>query len=260
VWPLERRRGVLRLGRAQAEFWVPTAAGLVLSGRLPLAAEPEAAAALEGELRPWLQAVAESPSRRNSIDIVVESAWLPVMMVSMGDALWSQARIEALLRHRFTELYAQPGAPADGWQLMLDYRPGEAQALGFGLAPLVRQAVLGAVAEAGWRAASLQPALAWGRQRLRRLGRGPRSGWFTWIEQDRALVCRLERGRMTAMNAAAAVPSDEAECARLVACEAIRLGVPEAGSAMLMASWQDLAAPAAASALSASTLNPQATT
>jgi hypothetical protein len=176
------------------------------------------------------------------MDVVLESAWLPVMLVEVGNPAWARSRVEILVRHRFAELYAIAGESVDGWQVLLDHRPGDAQTLGFGLAPQVRQAVLGALASAGVRAASLQPALAWARRQLLGPRRSPRAGWWTWIEQDRALVCQVDRGRITAMNPAAAVPRDDAHAASLAALEAIRFGLPDEGGASVMASWAALAA------------------
>jgi hypothetical protein len=149
--------------------------------------------------------------------------------------------VERLARHRLAQLHLPPGVPADDWGLRLDHRPGDVHAMGYGLAPSTRQAVLDAMTAAGRRAASLQPAWAWARQRLARRGSGLRTGWWGWVEQDRALLGRLERGRVTALNAGAPVPGDEGELARLFAVEAARCGLRE-GDAALMTRWQDLAA------------------
>jgi hypothetical protein len=250
VWPLEfgvkRRRDVLRIGRERAEYWARDAAGLELRGHHGLSAQPGAEAALESELHAWLKTTASNAPTK-PVDLVLESAWLPLMLVELGRTLWSRAQVENLLRHRLAQLYAQPNESVGGWQLQLDHRAGDAQALGYGLAPSIRQAVLGAVAAAGLRAASLQPAFAWGWQRLEHRRRGLRSGWWTWIEQDRALVCRVERGRITAMNGGAAVPVDVEQAARLVAVEAARTGVEGPGGEAVTAGWHDLAAPFAQS-------------
>ncbi len=260
MWPLERKRDVLRIGRERAEYWAQDSIGLVLRGRLMLAAEPGAGEILETELRTWLQVRGGQIPRARSVDVVLESAWLPAMVIETGRTSWSRGQAENLMRHRFTELHMRAGAPVDDWKLQLDHRPGDAQALGYGLASSTRQAVLGATAAAGQRAASLQPALAWGRQRLARRGRSLRAGWWIWIEQDRALVCRIEHGRMTAMNAGAPVPSDEEQCARLVAIEAARWGILDAGDAMVMASWQDLVAPDTETSTRETPSQPEATT
>ena len=243
MWPLERKRDILRIGRQCAEYWRWAPAEFALQARLALNAEPGVAETLEAELRSWLQSLDSEIARSKPVDVVLESAWLPAMLVEAGRSTWNRDQVERLLRHRITELYLQPGAPIDGWGLQLDHRPGDAQALGYALAPTTQQAVTGAMVAAGWRAASLQPALAWARQRLERRGRRLRTGWWVWCEQDRAIVSRIESGRITAMNTGAAVPSDEDQCERLAAIEAARWGVLGASDRAVMVSWEDLAAP-----------------
>lgn len=241
MWLLERRRDVLRIGRQCAEYWVSTADGLELHARLVLGAEPGAVGMLEAELRGWLQALGGEASRANRVDVVLESAWLPVMLIEVGRQAWSRGQVERLARHRIAQLHLPPGVPADDWGLRLDHRPGDAQAIVYGLAPSTRQAVLDAMTASGRRAASLQPAWAWARQRLARRGPGLRTGWWGWAEQDRALVGRFERGRITALNAGAPLPGDDGEQARLFAVEAARCGLREGGAA-LMTRWHDLVA------------------
>lgn len=249
MWLLDRKRDVLRLGRECAQYWVRTSAGLLLCGRLTLAAKPGADAGLEAELLAWLQGLGSEISRTRPIDVVLESAWLPVMVIEVGSGSWRRTQVASLLQHRMSELHLYPGVPLQEWHLQIDHRPGDEQALGYGLAPSIRQAVLGATAAADRRAASLQPALAWGRARLARRARSLRTGWWIWIEHDRALVCRIERSRVTAMNAGACVPGDEAQCARLIAIEAAREGIVEPSETVVMAGWLDLAAPAVEASL-----------
>lgn len=262
MWPLEfgvkRRRDVLRIGRERAEYWAWEAAGLALRGHQVLSAKPGAGAPLESELRNWLKTIgSDTPTR--PVDVVLESAWLPLMLVELGRTLWSRGQVENLLRHRLSQLYSHASESASDWQLQLDHRVGDAQALGYGLAPPVRHAVLGAMVAAGLRAGSLQPAFAWGWQRLERRRRGIRTGWWTWTEQDRALVCRLQRGRITALNAGADVPADEEQAARLVAIEAARLGIAGPAGETVTVGWQDLTAPSAPAPPPRAALRPEAT-
>jgi hypothetical protein len=240
-----RRRDVLRIGRERAEHWAWAGTRLELGREHVLAGRGGGEAALEAELRAWLQPLAgRAPTR--TVDVVLESAWLPVMLLELGRGLCSRSQAENLMRHRLAQLYANPGEPASPWQLQLDHRVGDGQAMGYGLAPTVRQAVLGALAAAGLRAASMQPAFAWAWRRFERR-RSLRQGWWTWIEQDRAMVCRIERGRVTAMNAGAAVPADDEQAARLVAIEAARIGMAQPGASAVdeavTLGWHDLAGP-----------------
>ncbi|HEV8314860.1 MAG TPA: hypothetical protein VGQ23_17495, partial [Burkholderiaceae bacterium] len=182
--------------------------------------------ALSAALRALLGECLEEPARR--ADVVIESAWLPLMLLEVGAALLSVGKVQALLRHRLGELYG----PVDGWDLDLDYRPGDLWALGYGLAPSVKQAIAEAAADAGMKLASMQPAFQWASRRLERA-----DGWWIWREQDRSLVSRIERGHVIALNAAAPLARDEAHGAQLAAIEARRHGVVEQDVEVVAAGW-----------------------
>jgi hypothetical protein len=252
VWPLERRVDVVRVGRRRVEYWASTAQGLVLRGeqRLELTGTPRAA-----ELAPVLRslltdargATAGGKSVARSIDVVFESAWLPVMLVEVGKSLRSSKTIEALLRHRFAQQFSEQNEAVSGWDLQIDHRPGDTRALGFGLAPATQQTVIDAAAAARLRLASLQPALAWGWQRLQADRRrtaatavtANRGGWWIWIEQDRSLVGHVDAsGRLDALNPGAAVAEDEVQCLRLMQIEALRQGLPSDDVCGVAVDWR----------------------
>ncbi|HZT56124.1 MAG TPA: hypothetical protein VFA35_07860 [Burkholderiaceae bacterium] len=232
MWPLERKRDIVRVGRERAERWAWNGERLILRGQetMDCAAGPDAAV-LAAALRMLFHSARERGTRgepSREVDVVFESAWLPVMSLELGRKLWSRTQVEALLRHRLGQLHARRDDPVGDWELQLDHRAGDAHALGYGLAPSVKQAAMNAAAATGRQLASLQPVFAWGWQRLSRHHRnlgGARSGWWVWIEQDRSLVCRIDRGRVIAVNPGAAVPRDDPQCLRLIQIEASRLGV-----------------------------------
>lgn len=248
MWPLDvlakGRRDVLRIGRERVELWESAPQGLMLRGQHPLdgAGEPNAAAlraALRGLLHEGSSEQGETGSATSRLDAVIESAWLPVMLLDVGQTLWSRGQVEALLRHRLTQLYGdRDGLVCD---VQLDHRAGDAVGLGYGLAPSVKQVVLDAVAAAGIRLASLQPAFAWGWQRLAR-HRRKRSGWWVWMEQDRSLIGNMENGRVSALNAGAMLPRDEAHALRLIEFEAARHGASEQEARGVVAGWHRPAA------------------
>lgn len=255
MWPLESRRDVVRIGACAVERWVWSQAGLVCAARRELqrssAGETSfgvALGALLEEAAHTSEAVANAGTKAlTRADLVVESAWLPMMLLETGNQLWSRMQVEALLRHRFGLLFDAPGASIGDWELMVDHRAGDAQGLGYGLPPAVKAAVSAAATRAGVRWTSIQPAFAWGWQRLRRQ-RAPLhgQGWWLWTEQDRALICHVEGGRVRAMNPGAAAVVDAAHCRRAIDVEGARFGVTGAGAA-LVAGWQ-LGSPAAAAA------------
>jgi hypothetical protein len=250
VWPLEPQVDVVRVGRNRIEYWAATAKGLALRGeqRFDYVASPRAAD-LAAALRTLLAdvhgagAAARPPTR--AVDLVVESAWLPVMLVDVGESLLSRKTIEALLRHRLAQQFGDKNAPAAAWVLQIDHQPGESQALGYGLAPATRRALLDSVAAAGWRVQSLRPALAWGWQRLdsRRRAfaarKAQRSAWWIWSEQDRSLIGHCNgRGRFDALNAGAAAAADDADCVRLIRIEALRHGLAQDESRAIVVDWR----------------------
>lgn len=239
MWLLERRRDVVRIGRAQVEWWACEPEGLVLRAQQPLdGAAVGDVAALEAALSQVLDRTGADGSLRKPsprLDAVLESAWLPVLALDIGQALWSRRQLEALLRHRLGQLYGEREVQA--WDLQLDHRAGDAHGLGYGLAPVVKQAVDRAVAAAGVRLASLQPALAWGWQRLKTHRRRRRTGWWLWLEQDRSLVGRVECSRLSLLNAGAPVPCDGAQALRLIEIEAVRQGVSETQLSGVVAGW-----------------------
>lgn len=248
MWPFERQADVVRVGRNRVEYWASSAQGLVLRGEQAIAgAESMQAAALAVSLGLLFQTVRGAAGSHQSairIDMIFESAWMPIMLIEAGHSLWSPKPIEALLRHRFAQLYNDRDDPTAIWRLQLDHQPGDAYGLGYGMAPSIRQAAIDAAAAAGVRLASLQPAFSWGRQRLRRQrgrvlgGAARRNVWWLWIEQDRSLVCHFDdRGRLNSLNTGAAVPKDAAQCLRFIDIEALRQGVPAAETPGVVAGW-----------------------
>lgn len=234
MWPLKRQADVVRVGRDRVEYWTGSAHGLALRGKQALdCAEGPGASALAAGLGTLLQTVSSvqgEPSAthavKRAIDVVFESAWLPIMLIEAGDSLWSRKTLEALLRHRLAQLYKDASHPVAAWDLQLDYRPGNVRCLGYGLAPSIKQATVDTAAAADLRLASLQPAFAWGWQRLGPQVRRSRR-WWLWLEQDRSLVCHFdERAQLDALNTGAPMAEDTAQCLRLIEIEALRQGLP----------------------------------
>lgn len=244
MWPLESRHDVLRVGACRVERWVVSPAGLVLAGS-------EAAGAASGHRGADLQALGQALSAllaagcSRRAHLVIESAWLPMLLLETG-ALWSRAELHALLRHRLGHLFDAPGQPGVAWELMLDHRAGDAHGLGYGLAPAVKDVLVKAGTDSGVRWASMQPAFAWGWQRLKRERAAmPGAGWWLWKEQDRTLVGQIVGKRVRAMNTAAAPIDDPARGRRIVEIERVRFGVEGDASRGVIAGW-DTELPASA--------------
>lgn len=238
MWPFESRRDVVRAGRDRVEYWAATGAGFTLKGSRALEhSEGSRIAQLTatlGSLLAETSAASDAAARARVIDVVLESSWLTVVLLETGRELWRPAQVEALLRHRLARVHDERGDAVAGWELSVDHRAGDAQGLGFGLSPLVKTAVAGAVAAAGCRIASIQPAFQWGRQRLTQ----SHEGWWIWLEQDRAIVSHIEADRVTAMNPAADLPADGAACQAMLRIERVRLGIENDAAVGVVAGWQ----------------------
>lgn len=225
MWPFEPKRTVLRIGRRSVELWRREPAGLARAHAIPLNGRDELGAALRDLFN-------AQPGDRARLDVVLESAWLPVVLLETGHEVWARDAVDGLLRHRLARVYDERDDAAADWELASDHRPGERFGVGYGLSPRVRSVVEEACTAAGWTMASLQPALQWARRRS-----PARSGWWVWLEQDRALVAFLERGRMTALQPAADVPHEPAHLVKTVQIEQRRAGIETAPEGIALAGW-----------------------
>ncbi len=226
MWPFERQRDVLRVAKHAVELWAREAEGLIRRRGVTI----DGSADLRGAVQLALEG--ESPTRA-PVDVVVESAWMPVVLLEPGPQLLRREQVEALLRHRLARVYDERTEAVSNWALQLDHRPGDAYGLGFGLPPSVRAAIEAGAQASGRQLASLQPAMQWARRIAR-----PREGWWLWLEQDRAVLAWLERGRVAALHSAADLPRDAAAVARLVRIEAARAGVSAPAAPVLLSGWE----------------------
>jgi hypothetical protein len=252
VWPfdlalLERRRSIVVAGRSSAALWSGGPAGFHCAGTAPIGFE---GARQTPSLGSALQQLLESARARpggGAVHLVLESAWLPVLALDVGSTPWAERKLQALLAHRLGMLYGTEPAARD-WGLQVDHRAGDAVVLGFGLAKEVKDAVLSAGKAAGITLASIQPAFAWGMDHgFPKAGRA-QAGWCLWGEQDRTLVAQVQRGRVTALNPAAAPVRGAEACRTLVQREALRFGSEQAGAPVWVGGWHAATADADANA------------
>lgn len=233
MWPLSRNlpRECLRIGRVAIERWSGPGTGLGLRSALPMPAD---AMDRPGCLTALLHGLyADKP--QGKVHVVLESAWLPLLLVDTGGELLSPGEVQALVRHRLNACHAGPGDDLAAWDVRVDYRAGDRFALGYGFAPQHKQAVLAAAAEAGLQLDALIPALLWGWKQVRP---PVTAGWWVWPEQDRMLLARLEAGRVVAFNPAAALAATGAAIEQLVQVESVRWGLAPSDHGVAVASWQ----------------------
>jgi hypothetical protein len=120
--------------------------------------------------------------------------------------------------------------------LRIDYRPGDASAIGYALPATVRAAIERALRAGGTAVSALHPAFSWGRGMVERRA-WRRADWWLWLEQDRTIVARLDRAQVVALQPAAPVLADGADAPRLVCVEATRIGLEGVGNVAL-SGWQ----------------------
>lgn len=237
MWRFEDRRAIVVAGRDRAELWSRGPDGFRGADSRPLTFEGSSALPSLGlALKELFKTAMAQPTGR-TVHVVLESAWLPAMGLELGDTLWTERKLQALLRHRLGQFHGPEQAAAD-WILQLEHRAGDALALGYGLAGDVKAAVLAAATATQAAVASIQPAFAWGMDRWLPAARRAQAQWWLWCEQDRTLVAHVQRGRVSALNPAAALVRNEAEARALVARESIRLGADSPNAPAWVCGWR----------------------
>jgi len=236
VWPFDRSNHVIRLGREGVERWGRHGMGW-LRHDAEVVESPDSAAL--GLAIKTLLARATKDSKHplsRDLDLVAESAWMPVITLDVGVTVLTHAETERYARHRIADVYGSGQARGgEGWDVYLDYRIGERGGLAYALEKTVKATVLNAAEQAtGRRSRSLQPGYAWGQVQLQR--QLPKRGWWVWFELDRTIVGHHVRGRVLALNAGAARPRDAAQVLRLVRAEAARHGL-DASLPITVSGW-----------------------
>lgn len=236
-----REAWLLRVGREQVELWSGSPGRLVREAVQPLGAmatEGPQAGALSAALAGlWPQVALPGPGgRRGRVAVIVESAWMPVLLLSTG-ALWRSADTMALARHRLGEVH---GPSAASWEVRVDHRPGDAHGLAFGVPSDVLAALRTACEAVRLDPGGVQPALAWGFNATRALVPTRRAGWWLWPEQDRHLLAHVDRGGITSLNPAlpaTLAATGRAGIAQVVEIERQRQGERDDGLDVVAGTW-----------------------
>jgi hypothetical protein len=250
---------VLRVGRHAVQRWVAVnAAGaknaackaMSLQASAELSADawsapPSPASWPIAALTEALRQIYLSPPQ-GSVEVVLESTWLPVMLVQTGGVLVSEGQAVALLRHRLAQLYDSPSDPVALWDVRVSFNPGDALALGYGLSPQVSSALNQAATRLGFKFTRLTPAWAWGWQRAQADGCFAADAlWWGWQEQDRLLLGLVEGEGAAAQlkslhpGLARSVESEHLPpyLAQTVRSEAQRLGLVDVPKDMCIGTW-----------------------
>ena len=236
MWPFDGslRPDVLRICRDAVELWTRTPSGLALDRRDALD-RPMDLGALESAIVRLYEG-RSSPQGSERIDAIVESAWLPVILLAPGPQRRRFAAVESLLMERLSELYDTAEDRVAQWQLRIEGLAGDTHVCGFGLRTRLRDSLTRALGVVGVVPASLQPAWSWGLAQESQRAVAKHSGWWFWQESDRTLLAGLRRGHVVSLHPALAPMHDDFDARAVAALEAGRTGA-DASALILVGGW-----------------------
>jgi hypothetical protein len=240
VWLRDRTSAheFLRIGRLAVERWAsPDGKTLTQQAECPLGpahvGQPDSVSAAISTLYPAAPSV--------PVTLLLESAWMPVMLVDTGTTLLRAAEVDALVRHRFGLYHSDGLDPVSSWELRIEHRVGERDALACGLSPRLKQSLLAVAQSLNMEWAALMPAFGWGLDRLRPAKAWTAAGgWWLWPEQDRTFIARLTPRGVIGLNPSAVCLVDEAGLTNAVQAEGVRLGVTSSIQAIAAATWDEI--------------------
>jgi hypothetical protein len=246
VWPLRgsATTDFVRVGRQSAQRWSQTPQGLLHLATESLGEEEAGGTsslltALTALVGPGDLAAATHTSPQSHSHLILESVWLPVILVELGTSTWAADQARALVRHRLRGLYDGAQEQFNDGEVRVDFRPGDRYAVGYAVPTSVMDTVNRVASLFGLRWASLQPAFAWGWERGWARRKWPLGqGWWIWNEQDRSLVACVDDGRVFTLNSGAARCVDDADAAQAVRVETLRCGAKCDGWPMVVAGWE----------------------
>lgn len=236
MWRLERKsKHCVRVGRLAVEHWAAVDGGMALETSVGLPADAT------GNPEQLVSALVELFRVRpiGRVALLLESAWLPLMLVDTGTSLLSASQIEKLIRHQMGLVYGDDPEPVAAWTVRTLHRAGDRFAIGHGMSPRVGQAAVDAATQIGVVWDALLPASAWGWQQTCPFRRwSTPNGWWVWQEQDRSLLVRVESKRWVGLHAGAVPGDDGALIGRAIRAERARLGATDSCDPITVEQWQ----------------------
>ena len=228
---------ILRLGAQTAERW----SGSLRSGFVKVAEKPLfAGAALQPEcLMTALPALYGADQSAKKVAVLLESPWLPVILLDGMESLQTVTQTTAWMRHRFRRLYGSAMDDLSTWDVRAEHVHDRHRVLGHALPSSIRLNLIAAAQQCGVKLVAMTPAWnwAWQHNQAERRLQG-RSGWWVYAEQDRLMLLRHEKGEPIYLNAA--IPQgalDEVDVAVLADTEALRGGIRNTADSIALATW-----------------------
>jgi hypothetical protein len=176
------------------------------------------------------------------LDVVIESAWLPVVAIETRKQLLNQVELDALLRHRLQHARLDGSTAAPEWETRFVHQPGDELALGFAIDLRLKDLLVEQFGSRQARTLSIQPAFTWGwdasvgQRREACMASSTGSTWWLWEESDRTLAALAGRRHVRVMNVAAPLLGRQ-DAKTLAKREALRSGVQQADTSAVVGGW-----------------------
>jgi hypothetical protein len=242
VWPFNRHPEVLVVGRQSIALLSPE------GGRLHRRAELAIDAATAADLPALSRAIetilgghdgrpADVPAGTRRLDIVLESAWAPVLSLRFERSGWSKAHAQALLKHRVQHLYGRIPGHKGEWVLDVQSAAGDRFAVGYAVSTATRDTVMQACHAAQAKALSIQPAFSWGMASFKDEFKRSQNGAWAWLEDDRVLVGLLRNGQLISLDPSAQLPTCEDDLLHIAQAQAMVSGGEFGAGRVLVGSW-----------------------
>lgn len=203
MWPLkwfERIRShklIVRLGANELQLWSSK------SGLLFLEKTHSCSEVRFGQwdlLTDSLTELLAEVSPNVLVEVIVDTKWMPMSLLCLGLRPLTRRTIEALTRHRFSDIY---GERAKTWRVQVDYLAGEYYGIAFACPHELIEGInlaVGIRKESRSKLSSIQSTFIWvnnafirGRERAER-------SCIVLREQDRSIFTFLSRGTLIGLH------------------------------------------------------------
>lgn len=204
MWPLNlfsrfsRPTLVVRLGASELQLWSRHANVLALVKAISCT---DIRGGQWDTLNNSLKKLLAEINPGSAIDVIVDTKWMPMSLLSVGVRPLNRQTLDALAHHRFSDIF---GDHTKTWQVQVDHLPGEAHGLAFACPQELMDAIQHAVGEQTEgqnrsKLNSIQSTFYWvsnscitGREKAP-------SSCVVVREQDRSIFAFLRRGQIVGL-------------------------------------------------------------
>jgi hypothetical protein len=178
-----------------------------------------------------LNAIDWPQSGRFKLEMVLESAWMPITCIDTKGAAWSVQEFRAIAMQRWGALF---GTGAEHWDAQSDYLPGDTTGCAFGLPMTLKLALRGWAQKQHLSGLQILPAVNWAAlQSNPPLVRAPGQR-LLFLEADRSLLLEGRVGRFLPVAWALPPADGPAQCRSLLS------GLESSTQGVAVLSWESL--------------------